>query len=112
KQSLAPAHARAGQWLYPVVDTDKTLLNVVTRHELETLLSNSANGHELKLGDLVEHKSSLIVAYPGEPLRIVVNRMARSGFTRFPVIDRRSDGRKGEQDRGTGTSIPKLVGLV
>jgi CIC family chloride channel protein len=113
KESLTPAHARAGQWLYPVVDSEKTLLNVVTRHELETLLTTSADGQGLKLGDLIAPKSSLVVAYPGEPLRVVVNRMARSGFTRFPVIDRRSDGkREGEQDRGKGTSVPKLVGLV
>ena len=27
-----------------------------------------------------------------EPLRTVVNRMAESGFTRFPVLDPRGDG--------------------
>jgi predicted transcriptional regulator len=27
------------------------------------------------------------VAYPDEPLRVVVNRMADTGLTRFPVID-------------------------
>ena len=39
-----------------------------------------------------------IVAYDDEPLRIVVYRMADSGFTCFPVIDR--------QDR------QKLLGMV
>jgi chloride channel protein, CIC family len=30
----------------------------------------------------------VVVAYPDEPLRVVVNRMAETGFTRFPVVDR------------------------
>jgi CBS domain-containing protein len=29
-----------------------------------------------------------VVAYPDEPLRVVVYRMAETGLTRFPVIDR------------------------
>ncbi|MCU1286569.1 MAG: domain containing protein [Acidobacteriales bacterium] len=111
KESVAPNHARSGQWLYPVVGSDKQLLNVVTRHEIEKIMAQTtADG--LRLRDVVPAKDNLVVAYPGEPLRIVVNRMARSGFTRFPVIDRRSDGRKGEQDRGHGTAVPKLVGVV
>jgi len=28
-----------------------------------------------------------VVAYPGEPLRAVVYRMAETGLTRFPVVD-------------------------
>jgi CBS domain-containing protein len=38
------------------------------------------------------------VAYADEPLRVVVNRMADTGFTRLPVVDR-------ENSR-------KLVGMV
>jgi CBS domain-containing protein len=34
-----------------------------------------------------------VVAYPDEPLRVVVNRMAETGLTRFPVVDR-GDQRK------------------
>jgi len=113
KQSLTPGHARAGQWIYPIVDDSNKLLNVVTRHELEKLLAETApDKHVSKLGDLVEPKPSLVVAFPGEPLRVIVNRMAKSGLTRLPVVDRRSGGRKGEQSRGTGTSVPKLVGVV
>jgi chloride channel protein, CIC family len=29
-----------------------------------------------------------IVAYPDEPMRAVVYRMAETGFTRFPVVER------------------------
>jgi CBS domain len=34
-----------------------------------------------------------LVAFSDEPLRTVVNRMAESGFTRFPVLDPASDGK-------------------
>jgi CBS domain containing-hemolysin-like protein len=34
-----------------------------------------------------------VVAYPDEPLRVVVYRMAELSLTRFPVVDR-SDDRK------------------
>jgi CBS domain-containing protein len=38
-----------------------------------------------------------IVAYPDEPLRLVVNRMAATGLTRFPVVKQNG---------------PELVGLI
>ena len=31
-------------------------------------------------------KSNPVVAYPDEPLRIVIYRMAETGWTRFPVV--------------------------
>jgi CBS domain-containing protein len=40
---------------------------------------------------------ALVNAYPDEPLRIVVNRMAERGITRMPVVDRETQ---------------KLLGLV
>jgi CBS domain-containing protein len=51
-------------------------------------LSHSGNGHGLK--DVIRHDAK--VAYPDEPLRVVVYRMAESGLTRFPVGER--DGSK------------------
>ncbi len=33
-----------------------------------------------------------IVAYPDEPLRAVVYRMAETGYTRFPVVERDDPG--------------------
>ena len=33
------------------------------------------------------------MAYPNEPLRIVIERMASTGLTRFPVVDRRDPKR-------------------
>jgi CBS domain-containing protein len=74
--------SRRGQWLYPVVGSDGALLGVVKRKDLQQLSS----GAEIReLSDVV-HKDP-VVAYPDEPLRVVVNRMADSGLTRFPVID-------------------------
>jgi CBS domain-containing protein len=34
-----------------------------------------------------------MVAFADEPLRVVVRRMAESGFTRFPVLDPQSERR-------------------
>ena len=39
-----------------------------------------------------------IVAYPDEPLRVVVYRMAETGLTRLPVVER-GDARAGRHDR-------------
>jgi CIC family chloride channel protein len=71
------------QSLYPVVDSDKKLVGVVPRHELRELVRHK-NGHQL--ADVVRHDPQ--VAYPDEPLRVVVYRMAETGFTRFPVVER------------------------
>jgi CBS domain containing-hemolysin-like protein len=34
-----------------------------------------------------------VVAYAGEPLRMVANRMAETGFSRFPVLEREGSRR-------------------
>jgi len=76
-------NSRRGQRLYPTVGADGTLLGVVTRTDLQKLASNDGPGDQL--ADLT-HKDP-VVAYPDEPLRVVVYRMAETGITRFPVID-------------------------
>ncbi|MCU1274929.1 MAG: domain containing protein, partial [Bryobacterales bacterium] len=76
-------NSRRGQLLYPAVGPDGTLLGVVTRNDLQKLASHEAPGEQL--ADLI-HKDP-VVAYPDEPLRVVVYRMAETGLTRFPVID-------------------------
>ena len=81
------------QRLYPVVDHDQKLVGVVTRHELQHLMQQG-NGHGL--AELIRRDPK--VAYPDEPLRVVVYRMAETGLTRFPVVER--DGSR------------KLVGMV
>lgn len=76
-----------GQRLYPVVNDDGSFLGVVPRSEIE--YSNGVSPGDIEprcLTDIV-HKEP-VIAYPDEPLRYVVNRMAHTGLTSFPVVDR------------------------
>ena len=92
-KSLHDGHSRRRQQLYPVVDHERKLVGVVPRHELQHLIQQG-NGHGL--AELIRRDPK--VAYPDEPLRVVVYRMAETGLTRFPVVER--DGSR------------KLVGMV
>jgi CBS domain-containing protein len=84
---------RRGQRLYPVVDAEGVLLGVIGRNALQKFRS------ETEPCELEEcFRNAPVVAYPDEPLRVAVNRMADTGLTRFPVIDN-------EQSK-------KLVGIV
>jgi chloride channel protein, CIC family len=91
--ALHDSHSRRRQSLYPVVDGDRELVGVIPRHRLTELIQN-ANG--VRLQDIVN--SNPEVAYPDEPLRVTVYRMAETGFTRFPVV--KKDGSR------------QLVGMV
>src|SRR5437763_174145 len=74
--ALREARARR-QLLCPVVDADRRLVGVVTRGDLEHLLGvQGADGAERRLGVLV--RTDPVVAYPDEPLRAVVYRMAET----------------------------------
>jgi CBS domain-containing protein len=88
-------HSPRGQHLYPVVETDQRLIGVITRKDIHTLLSTNPQPDESLAA---RARPSATVAYPEEPLRVIVNRMAETGLTRLPVVDS-STGRK-------------LVGLV
>ena len=76
---------RRRQHLYPVVDDERRLAGVITRAHLEEW----ANGHSDRNVSDVAHLSP-VVAYTDEPLRAIVYRMAETGLTRFPVIERAS----------------------
>lgn len=82
-----------GQRLYPVVGDGNRLAGVVTRTDLQKLVlkaENNGNASDnLRLADIVAAEP--IVAYANEPLRFVVNRMAATGLTRFPVIKNGSE---------------------
>jgi len=93
--SLHPDHNRKGQILYPVVDAERRLLGVITRSNLRKLVEDGSAA-DLPLANFVE--SDPVTAYPDEPLRVVVYRMAETGRTRLPVVTR------GES--------PKLAGMV
>jgi len=79
--SLNPDHK--GQLLYPVVDEEKRLVGVITRSNLLGILQDRDSA-ERPLSDWAKHDPT--VAYADDPLRVVVNRMAETGLTRFPVV--------------------------
>ena len=81
--SLRDDHSRRRQALYPIVDSEKKLMGVVPREELRQLVHHK-NGRSLS--NVVEADPQ--VAYPDEPLRVVVYRMAETGETRLPVVER------------------------
>jgi len=76
------------QRLYPVIDENRALLGVATRNDLQKLVDRSVAGRNPELHSIV--KPDPVVAYPDEPLRLVVYRMAETGLTRFPVVERRT----------------------
>ncbi len=82
-QSLRDAHSPRRQRLYPVVDAERKLIGVVPRSELQSLIHAPDSQ---RLQDVIRHDAK--VAYPDEPLRVVVYRMAETGLTRFPVVER------------------------
>jgi CBS domain-containing protein len=79
---------RRGQLLYPVVDGERRLCGVITRKRLEHLLRAPESGTLAALS-----RRDPVVAYADEPLRLVVYRMAETGLTRMPVVER-EDTRK------------------
>jgi CBS domain-containing protein len=91
RQALHGSAERRPQRLYPVVDGDRVLAGVVTRKELQKFV---AGGSAPSVGAFVSDSSRTpTVAYPDEPLRVVVYRMAGTGLTRFPVVERGKHGR-------------------
>jgi CIC family chloride channel protein len=84
---LSANHKPRGQHLYPVVDADQRLRGVITRNDLQKWLEAPHPAGET-LADVV---TDPVVAHPDEPLRVLVYRMAETGLTRFPVVDRGDD---------------------
>ena len=74
--------SRTGQRLYPVVGADSNMEGVITRKDLQKLVRQPDGA---TLASVVRKDAA--VAYPDEPLRVVVNRMAETGLTRFPVVE-------------------------
>ena len=77
------SRAQRGQHLYPVVDSRKSVKGVITRKHLQALIEKS----EPEAVTLESVAQRPIVAYADEPLRLIVLRMAESGFTRLPVLE-------------------------
>jgi CIC family chloride channel protein len=82
-----------GQRVYPVIDGEQRLLGVMTRFDLLNVVENQRNGgrKNVQLSQVIA--KAPVVAFPEEPLRMVVNRMAATGLTRFPVVTQNGDAR-------------------
>jgi len=91
-EGLSPAELRQRfdegerfpQGLYPVVDKDGNLKGALTSSQLHELMIHSSD----QTDPITEHEevASPAIAYPDEPLRVAVHRMAATGLTRFPVV--------------------------
>jgi CBS domain-containing protein len=82
------------QRLYPALDGAGALAGEVTRRDLEGWLEleRGQNGDPRRtLAAIV--RGAPVVAFADEPLRVVIHRMAETGLTRLPVVDRAARGR-------------------
>ena len=84
--SLRVDPAKGPQQLFPVVDGNRRLEGIVTRYALQQLAERAALDPSARLESIIN--ATPTVAYPDEPLRVIVQRMAATGLTRFPVIER------------------------
>jgi chloride channel protein, CIC family len=78
---------RQEQRLLPVVNAEGQLVGVLTRRDINQRLEEEGDAAlKRALGDLA--RANAVESYPDEPLRVVVYRMADTGFTRMPVVER------------------------
>ena len=90
-QSIRTDSAQRSQRLYPVVDNATRLIGIVTRSTLQDLLRTPQSPDSRQLAEIIQ--ANPVVAYPDEPLRVVVYRMAETGLTRLPVVARDGSGK-------------------
>lgn len=77
---------RRAQGIFAVVDAAGELVGVVTRWMLEQWADGSGEiGPDAALTAIMH---APVTAYPDEPLRMVMNRMAETGLTSLPVVER------------------------
>jgi chloride channel protein, CIC family len=92
RELVRPGPRHHGQHVFPLVDDEKRLLGVMSRNHLLKVIEH------LDADDFAEHLRTFafgrpVVAFADESLRVVVYRMAESGFTRLPVVDRSDEKR-------------------
>src|SRR5499427_1534972 len=73
--------ADAAQRLFPVVNAHAELTGVLTFKDLQNVRDGACTIAEIQ-------KKSVVTAFPDEPLRLIVYRMAETGLTRMPVVAR------------------------
>jgi len=77
------------QRLLPVVDSSGKLLGVLTRGDLNERLAKAANRESILARPVAEFvRSATVATHADEILREVVYRMAETGVTRLPVVER------------------------
>jgi CIC family chloride channel protein len=81
--------AKGPQRLFPVVDGDERLKGVVTRVDLQQLVDALPQSGDKTVAAIVRGEPAVV--RPDDSLREIVYRMAETGLTRFPVVER--DGR-------------------
>jgi H+/Cl- antiporter ClcA/CBS domain-containing protein len=80
-------HHRQRQRLLPVVNEEGCLEGVITRDAIREQFEQQ--GDQLLSRQLREIvRTQVVEAYPDEPLRVAVHRMAERGVTRMPVVNR------------------------
>jgi chloride channel protein, CIC family len=84
--SLRVDPEKGPQRLYPVVDDNVQLLGVVTRVDLQKHVAERPGDGAAQLGEIFRREP--VVVYADDPLRLVVYKMAETGLTRFPVVER------------------------
>jgi chloride channel protein, CIC family len=88
QHSLRSDH-RQEQRLLPVVNEQGQLVGVLTRGDIRERFDREGDiALQRRLGDAV--RGETVEAYPDEPLRVVVYRMAERGLTRMPVVEQAS----------------------
>jgi H+/Cl- antiporter ClcA len=86
RHSLHGDASRGRQRLYPVITEHQALVGVVTRGDLQAVADAPRANTSTPLATIL--KAQPVVAHPDESLRMIVYRMAETGLTRFPVVDR------------------------
>jgi CBS-domain-containing membrane protein len=85
-QALKIDPKKGPQRLFPIVDESRHLLGVVTRVDLQNVVDAGATTASSGLTKAI--RDTPTVAHPDEPLRVIVHRMAHTGLTHFPVVER------------------------
>jgi chloride channel protein, CIC family len=78
--------AQRVQHMYPVVDEEERLVGVVTRRDLRRTIQRAGEHPNGTLADITRYEPKVV--FEDEPLRVIVEKMAATGVTRFPVVDR------------------------